>query len=380
MCKVTAVCWSPNNRRLAIVTVDKVVHLFDENGERRDKFSTKPADKTNKSYMITGMSFSPDSSKLAVAQSDNIVFVYKLGLEWGDKKTICNKFLQTSSVTALTWPKAHPNEVAFGLQDGKVKIGQLRNNKAATLYTTDSFTVSMCSSPDGHALLSGHLDGSIYRFHFGEGGQGPAQGKFAVHSAVPYALSWGASVLAAGNDRKVSFYDTQGNLQRTFDYDGEEKVKEFSCSTFNPSGEAAVVGNFNSFYTYTLNTKTGDWDEAAVKTIENLYSVTALAWKQDGSRLAMGNLTGVVDLYDACIKRNRYKGKFEFTYVSLSQVIVKNLSTGTRIVLKSGFNCEITKINIFQDRFLVANTTDTILVGDLQTCKLSEVSVMTVKQ
>ena len=45
MCKVTALAWSPNNRRLAVVTVDRVVHLFDENGERRDKFSTKPAEK-----------------------------------------------------------------------------------------------------------------------------------------------------------------------------------------------------------------------------------------------------------------------------------------------------------------------------------------------
>ena len=45
ICKVTAMCWSANNRRLAVVTVDRVVHLFDENGERRDKFSTKPADK-----------------------------------------------------------------------------------------------------------------------------------------------------------------------------------------------------------------------------------------------------------------------------------------------------------------------------------------------
>ena len=55
-----------------------------ENGERCDKFSTKPADsKGPKSYIVTGMVFSQDSTKLAVAQSDNIVFIYKLGLEWG---------------------------------------------------------------------------------------------------------------------------------------------------------------------------------------------------------------------------------------------------------------------------------------------------------
>lgn len=43
--KVTAMTWSPNYRKLAVVTVDRVVYLFDENGEKRDKFSTKPVDK-----------------------------------------------------------------------------------------------------------------------------------------------------------------------------------------------------------------------------------------------------------------------------------------------------------------------------------------------
>ena len=93
--KVTGVCWSSNNRRLAVVTTDRVVSLYDEHGERRDKFSTKPADaKGPKNYVVRGMAWSPDSSKLAIAQSDNIVFVYKLGTEWGDKKSICNKFQQ----------------------------------------------------------------------------------------------------------------------------------------------------------------------------------------------------------------------------------------------------------------------------------------------
>lgn len=41
--KVTAVAWSPNSTRLAVATYDRVISLFDENGEqRKDKFSTKP--------------------------------------------------------------------------------------------------------------------------------------------------------------------------------------------------------------------------------------------------------------------------------------------------------------------------------------------------
>ena len=111
--KVTAICYSPNNRKLAVCGMDRVVRLFDDQGLAVDKFSTKPADKGPKSYTVRAMHFSPDSTKLAIAQSDNIVFVYKLGLEWGDKKSICNKFLQASSITGLTWPSSRPNELVF---------------------------------------------------------------------------------------------------------------------------------------------------------------------------------------------------------------------------------------------------------------------------
>lgn len=42
--KVTCMAWSQNNAKFAVCTVDRVVLLYDEHGERRDKFSTKPAD------------------------------------------------------------------------------------------------------------------------------------------------------------------------------------------------------------------------------------------------------------------------------------------------------------------------------------------------
>lgn len=104
------------------MTTDKVVYLFDENGDKKDKFKTKPADPNSpKGYIIRGMAFSPDSTKLAIAQSDAILFIYRLGSEWGEKKSICNKFQQTAPVTALVWPAERHNEVVFGGADGKVR-------------------------------------------------------------------------------------------------------------------------------------------------------------------------------------------------------------------------------------------------------------------
>jgi intraflagellar transport protein 172 len=90
--------------------------------------------------------------------------------------------------------------------------------------------------------------------------------------------------------------------------------------------------------------------------------------------LFQGTLCGGVELFDCCLKRAIYKNKFEMTYVGLSQVIVKNLSTGTRVVLKSYYGYEIDEVKIKgEDRYLVAHTSDTLMLGDLQENKLSEV-------
>lgn len=91
-------------------------------------------------------------------------------------------------------------------------------------------------------------------------------------------------------------------------------------------------------------------------------------------QLVAGTLCGGVELFDCCLKRAIYKNKFEMNYVGPSQVIVKNLQSGTRVVLKSYFGYEIDEVKIMgNDRYLVAHTSDTIMLGDLAENKLSEV-------
>jgi intraflagellar transport protein 172 len=54
MAKVTAIAWTSNNQKLAVVTVDRIVHLFDAvTGERKDKFSTKAAEKVRNKHIHT---------------------------------------------------------------------------------------------------------------------------------------------------------------------------------------------------------------------------------------------------------------------------------------------------------------------------------------
>lgn len=76
--------WAPNNMKFAVCASERTIILFDENGEQRDKFSTKPCDPKygKNSFIVKSLAFSPDSTMLAVAQTDNIVFVYKIGADW----------------------------------------------------------------------------------------------------------------------------------------------------------------------------------------------------------------------------------------------------------------------------------------------------------
>lgn len=214
----------------------------------------------------------------------------------------------------MVWPKERPNDLVFGLAEGKVRNGVLRSNKSQVLYQTESYCVSIASNRVGDSVISGHLDGSIFAYHL----ESQTAQKVVVHHSIPYALGWGEQIVAGGNDQKVSFYDTYGNLLQRFDYTNDEKVREFTVAAFNPSGETVVLGNFNRFYTYNYNQKRTQWEEIGVQNIENYYTVTALCWKNDGSKLVTGSLCGSFDLYDASMKKIKYKGKFELNYVSPS--------------------------------------------------------------
>jgi len=61
----------------------------------------------------------------------------------------------------MTWPRDRP-DLIYGLTEGKIKMGVLRSNKSQLLYSTENYIVSLASSRDGNAVISGHLDCSVY--------------------------------------------------------------------------------------------------------------------------------------------------------------------------------------------------------------------------
>ena len=83
MKKVQAIAWSPNSKKLAVANSDRVILLYDESGALRDKIPTRALDGKSRNYVIRALDFSPDSTMLSVAQSDNVVYVYSIGADFG---------------------------------------------------------------------------------------------------------------------------------------------------------------------------------------------------------------------------------------------------------------------------------------------------------
>lgn len=346
----------------------KVILLYDENGQVREKFKTRALDKTSKNYVIRAINFSSDSEMISVAQSDNVIFVFKFKSGGWKVKSICNRFVASSSVTCQTWPFERLNEIYYGLADGKIKVGYLKGNKTATVRKTDSYVVSIATSYDSNYIITGHYDSSVYLYSL----QTNDFKKIVSYKTIPYALGAGKHIVIAGNDGKVNFYDTKGNFLNRFDYTNDDNCRDFTSASVNPNGETVVIGNYNRFYMYNYDSRRDEWIENGVMKIKNYYNITAMCWKFDGSKFVTGNLCGSVDLYDISMKRIRFKGKFELNYISPSQIHVLNLETSGTSKISSAKGFEIIKVNILEDRYAVANTRDTLVIGDLKTDKCSE--------
>ena len=50
--RITSLSFSPDNERLAIVTSDRVVSIFDSKGDQVDKFNTKANNNGPKNYIV----------------------------------------------------------------------------------------------------------------------------------------------------------------------------------------------------------------------------------------------------------------------------------------------------------------------------------------
>ena len=376
MKKIFGISWSPNLQRIAVAHVDERrmvrISLYDETCKKREVFSTKAANKNSKSYIVKEIAFSPDSTKLAVCQTDCIIFIYNLGRNWGDKKVICNKFEQNFPVTAMIWPNKKVNELFFGVADGKIKKAILKNNTAQALYSTGSFVIAMSYNYNNTHIISSHMDNSVFCYNIEKN----SSIKICSTPTISYCLSFllhDNSFLSSSLEKKIFIHNENGDIIQNFDYSNDPTVKDFSICKINTNYDLIAIGNYNKLFIYGYNNKQNQWEESCVVEIQNYFSFTALCWKQDFGILLTGSLCGSLDMFESCLKKNIINDKYEITYISLQQITVKDIEKERRINIKTNLAPEILKVEIKNNNFLIVTTDNSLIVGDLTTQKYSEV-------
>lgn len=200
---------------------------------------------------------------------------------------------------------------------------------------------------------------------------------------TPFAIAWCQTIVVGGGDGCVAFYAEDGTcLQRFHREDTQNPThqsEQVMVMARNPTGDCVLVGRSCHLAVYEYRSRQHAWEKTCERPVNEVLAVTALAWNNDGLSLAMGSLFGAADVYDVCIRRFQYRGRFEMTYASVSQVIVRRMEDDTKLVMKSVSGAEIIRLNIFRDRYVVANThnhsnqLETLLLGDLATSKVSDI-------
>ncbi|CAH1638763.1 unnamed protein product [Spodoptera littoralis] len=360
---IADICWSPNNVKLAVATCDRLVLLFDREGIRRDKFATKPADPAagKKSYVITNLSFSENSELLGVAQSDNMVFVYRVGADWSGKKVICNKFPLTGAPMSLL-----PADNGFytGTTDGKIRSLDCKSNKSSSMWTGGACCVSLARGGEG-TLASGHVDGTLY-----------LNGRLLLRYALPpTALILLPPYLIVGScDGRVSVYEAQrGALLRSLEPQLPPDRRDLISATPSPSGQTVAFGVFDGCLVGELKESGGV--ELSMLNIPNLYAARALAWSGDGTKLAIASQTGAVIQLEAVLRRWVWRDSVEVQHVSGRQLVLSRLAndalplTVTTKQAPDIFNVRF----IGNDWYAVCRTSSTLILCDIARGLTSEI-------
>ncbi|XP_047535019.1 intraflagellar transport protein 172 homolog [Vanessa atalanta] len=362
---VADISWSPNNVKLAVATAERIVLLFDRDGVRRDKFSTKPSDPSagKKSYVITSLAFSENSELLGVAQSDNMVFVYRVGADWSGKKVICNKFPLTGAPLRLL-----PAENGFytGTSDGKIRLLDCKSNKSSSLWSAGACCVSLARGGGEAALASGHVDGTLY-----------LNGRLLLRYALPpTALVLLPPYMIVGScDGRISVYEAQrGALLRNLEPSLPPDRRDIISATLSPSGQTIAFGVFDGCLVGEVK-ESGALEVSALP-IPKLYAARALAWSGDGTQLAVASQTGAVLQFEAVLKRWVWRDTVEVRHVSPRQLLLTRLAkdapplTVTTKLAADIFNVRF----IGNDWYAVCRTSCSLILCDIARGLTSEVA------
>ncbi|KAF7494559.1 Intraflagellar transport protein -like protein [Sarcoptes scabiei] len=374
-------CFSISNdsSKIAICYAkQKVVMIFDLSSyEIKSKFALKAADKNSqKSFQIVAIEFANDGERLAIAQSDNVIFVYRIGNSWDQKKTIINKYSLNCPALHLDWL---PSGIVFASSDGRVKLIQTSLNKMSTIINVpDSFCVSMSSYKD--QIIVGFQNGQIWYCSLNKNLNSNTNIResstclLITLNVAPSTLAFISSgfICAAGFDGRLAIIEiSESEIKsnsigaKTNTTQAIEIGKEISGAASSSTGSILIVAAKETLIVFELDSKT--WKSKFIVDLENSHFITGLRWTNDGTKFIVATINQSVSVFRCIWLKKRINSRFLVDFIGSRQIVIEDCETNHSMMFDSLF--EIKDIKIHKKAFAVIYTSDSIIMGSLSNKK-----------
>lgn len=318
------VAWSPDGTRLASVSSDRTIVIWDV-AEERPLLRL-----VGHQLEVLGVTWSPNGKHLASASWDHTVRVWDVTTA---KETVVFKG-HTEEVFAVAW-SPDGSQIASGGRDRKICVWDVGDGTIRQVLDGHESTVtSLDWHPNGQRMVSGARDNSVRMWDVA--GQQELQ-KLVGHGNWVNDVDWsadGVSLASASNDQTVRIWNAEtgqelrclhGHVQgvasvawspdstRLISSSDDQTIKVWSAANgtesftlrghtaplttvaWNPSGDRIASAGYDR--TIRL------WDASAGPETPILAghesSITALAWCQQDSRLcASADSAGLIKVWD----------------------------------------------------------------------------------
>lgn len=82
----------------------------------------------------------------------------------------------------------------------------------------------------------------------------------------------------------INIDSLQGRQSKLFDFSRDDSEREFMTAASSPNGQSVAVGSYDRIRVFAWTSRLSSWSETVCRDIQNIYSITALAWRRDGTR------------------------------------------------------------------------------------------------